>query len=60
MRKSRNYVWKPCLIRYNVQNNSVATSGWADVQNNTAITQSCKKPNWADIECKLKESLKFK
>ena len=43
-----------------MQNNTRAILGCAEAHNNTKAIQSCKKPNWIDIKCKLKESLKFK
>ena len=42
-----------------MQNNIATIPGCAEAQNNTIVTPSCAEPNWADIERKLKESLKF-
>ena len=47
------------LLDINAQNNIALTPGCAEVQNNTTRTASCAKLNWANIERKLKESLKF-
>ena len=42
-----------------MQNNTVAIIGYAKAQNNITATPNCAKPNWVDIEHKLKELLKF-
>lgn len=43
-----------------MQNNIAETSDCTKVQNNIITISSRIKPNQANIECKLKESLKFK
>ena len=47
------------LLDINAQNNIAATPGRAEAQNNITAIPSCEEPNRANIECELKESLKF-
>ena len=47
-------------LNINAQNNTTATPGCVEAQNNTIGTPSRAEPNWTDIGCKLKESLKFR
>lgn len=47
------------LFDINAQNNTIAIPGRAEAKNNTTAISCCAKPNQVDIECKLKELLKF-